>query len=183
MFGKKNEQIKLGTLIGESTELGGNLSAKGSARVDGHVEGDVTVEGTLIVGASGRISGNVSAEAVLIGGEVLGNVSAPKKAELTASAKVLGDIATAVIVIDEHAVFQGRVDMNQEVPNKKAAAAKKPAPRPGRKSAKAIMEEALREVEAEETQENAAEETKEKAPEDTKENTRKIAKEDGKPQA
>lgn len=152
MIKKKDEQVKISTLIGEGAELGGNFSAKGSARVDGHIEGDVTVEGTLIVGATGRVSGNVSAEAVLIGGEVLGNVDAPKKAELTASAKVLGDIATAVIVIDEHAVFQGRVDMNQNVPEKKANAVKKSAVRAGRKSAKAIMEEALREVEAEEAQ-------------------------------
>lgn len=154
MFWKKREQVKLRTLVGEDAELGGNLSAKSSARVDGHIDGDVTVEGMLIVGATGRISGNVSAGSVLIGGEVLGNVNASEKAELTASARVLGDIKTAVIVIDEHAVFQGKVDMNQEVPAPKAEKTAKAAARPGRKSAKAIMQEALREVEAAATQES-----------------------------
>lgn len=149
MIGKKEEQVKISTLIGEGTELGGNFSAKGSARVDGRIEGDVTVEGTLIVGAMGHIAGDVSANEVLIGGEVLGNVTAPVKTELAASARVIGDITTGGIVIDEHAVLQGRVDMNQDTTDKKAKSAKKSAVREDRKTAISIMEEALRESQAE----------------------------------
>ena len=83
-----------------------------------------------------------------------GNITAPEKAELTASAKVLGDIATKVIVIDEHAVFQGKIDMNQTVPDRKGKARTAKAVRAGRKSAKAAIAEALKEVEEEEKREN-----------------------------
>ena len=99
------------------------------------------------------VTGDVQASSVLIGGEVTGNINAPEKAELTASAKVLGDIATNVIVIDEHAVFQGKIDMNQAVPDKKGKARTAKAVRAGRKSAKAALAEALKEVEEEENRE------------------------------
>ena len=114
----------------------------------------MTVTGNLILGAGSVVTGDVQAASVLIGGEVTGNISAPQKAELTASAKVLGDIATKVIVIDEHAVFQGKIDMNQAVPDRKGKTRTAKAVRAGRKSAKAAIAEALREVEEEEKREN-----------------------------
>ena len=155
-MGGKEKQIKITTMVGEKSEIHGDFSVQGSARIDGKVDGNVTVTGTLIVGAAGCIIGNVSAEAVLIGGEVQGDVQAPEKAELTATAKVLGDIATKVIVIDENAVFQGKCDMNQTEPTRKAKGRATKAVKAGRKSAKAAIAEALKEV-AEEERAAAAE--------------------------
>ena len=150
MLGKKNADTKMSTLIGAGAELTGDFTLDGSARIDGKIGGNVTVTGNLILGATG----DVQAASVLIGGEVTGNITAPEKAELTASAKVLGDIATKVIVIDEHAVFQGKIDMNQTVPDRKGKARTAKAVRAGRKSAKAAIAEALKEVEEEEKREN-----------------------------
>lgn len=145
MLSKKDKEIRIGTLLGRGTQLEGDFSAEGSARIDGTIKGNVTVSGSLIIGATGNIEGNVSSKAIVVGGEVLGNIDAPEKAELTATAKVLGDITTNVIVIDEHAVFQGKCDMNQVVPDRRA---RNKAVRAGKKSAKAAIVEALREVEA-----------------------------------
>lgn len=150
MMGKKNTEVKINTLLGMGTELNGDFSAQGSVRIDGKIDGNVTVTGSLILGAGGTISGNVTANAVLIGGEVLGNIQATEKAELTSTGRVLGDIATRVIVIDENAVFQGRCNMNQEIPDRKVRNAANKAARAGKKSAKAAIEEALKEVAEEE---------------------------------
>ena len=103
MLGKKSTDTKINTLIGAGAELNGDFTLDGSARIDGKIGGNVTVTGSLILGAGSVVTGEVQAASVLIGGEVTGNITAPEKAELTASAKVLGDIATKVIVIDEHA--------------------------------------------------------------------------------
>lgn len=141
-----NKEIKITTIIGKGAECNGDFSAQGSARIDGCVNGSVTVAGTLIVGTEGCVNGDISAQNVIVGGEVVGNINTPEKAELTATARVLGDITTSVIVIDENAVFQGKCDMNQEVPGKR----QRPNPRAlraGKKSAKAAIAEALREVE------------------------------------
>lgn len=150
---KKSKEIKISTLLGRGTELKGDFAAKGSARIDGKVEGNVIVTGCLIIGAGAVITGDVTAASILIGGEVMGNVIAPEKAELTTTARVLGDITTQVIVIDERAVFQGKCNMNQEVPAKKAKSNVAKAVRAGRKSAKAAIAEALKEVQEEEQRE------------------------------
>jgi len=146
MFGKKDDEVKITTLIGEGSVLDGNFTAAGSARIDGKVEGDVTVEGTLIVGATGAVDGNVEAEAVLIGGEINGNINAPKKAELTGTARVTGDITTAVIVIDENAVFHGKCDMSQNTENQEDKEIDPKALNASKKSAEESLKEALKDV-------------------------------------
>ena len=90
MLGKKNADTKMSTLIGAGAELTGDFTLDGSARIDGKIGGNVTVTGNLILGAGSIVTGDVQAASVLIGGEVTGNITAPEKAELTASAKVLG---------------------------------------------------------------------------------------------
>lgn len=152
---RKNNEIKITTLLGQGSEFLGDVTAQGSIRVDAKVAGNVSATGTLIVGAAGSIDGNIEANAVLIGGEVLGNIVATEKAELTATAKVLGDITTKVIVIDEKAIFQGKCDMNQEMPERRGKVSAK-AVRAGKKSAKAALAEALKEVEAANDEENKA---------------------------
>lgn len=144
----KKQGITITTIIGKGAVCEGNFTAEDSARVDGTVNGDVTVTGTLIVGATGSVQGDITAETALIGGEVNGNVIAPVRTELTASARVIGDISTGTIIIDEKAVFQGKCDMNQEIPEKRIRNSGKTL-KAGKKSAKAAIEEALKEVKEE----------------------------------
>ena len=152
----KSKEIQITTIIGAGAECNGDFSAKSSVRIDGVINGNVTVTGALTVGATGRIMGDVKAQAVIVGGEINGNVVAPDRVELTATARVIGDICTSVIVIDEKAIFQGKCDMNQDVSPRKTRPASS-AVRAGRKSAKAAIAEALKEVEAAEKKEAKAE--------------------------
>ena len=145
----KEKQVKINTLIGKGSDLAGDFNVQGSARIDGKVNGNVMVTGTLIIGSTGSINGDVSAKSIVVGGEVIGDIGAPEKTELTATARVLGDITTKIIVIDENAVFQGKCDMNQTAPEKKSKVKAVKAARAGRKSAKAAIAEALKEVEEE----------------------------------
>lgn len=144
MLGKKDAAATICTIIGIGTEVNGDFTVQGGARIDGVVYGKVSVAGALIVGAAGRIEGDVSAQSATIGGELLGDINAPEKVELTSEAKVIGDICTNNIIIDEHAVFQGKCDMNQTMPEKKA---KPRMSAKAKKSAKAAIAEALKEME------------------------------------
>lgn len=150
----KKKEVEITTIIGRGAECNGDFNADCSIRVDGTIHGNVTVSGTMIVGAAGCINGDVSARAVIIGGEVNGNISAPEKTELTSTARVIGDIATKVIIIDEKAVFQGRCDMNQEASGRRARPNGR-ALKASKKSAKAAIAEALREVEEADREEMA----------------------------
>lgn len=152
----KKQEVQITTIIGKGAECNGEFNAEGSVRVDGTINGNVAVSGTLIVGVAGCIVGDIDAKTIVVGGEVNGNLNAPEKIELTSTAKVIGDIVTATIVIDEKAIFQGNCNMNQDVSGKR--------PRPssrlvkaGKKSAKAAIEEALKEVEESNAEENSEE--------------------------
>lgn len=140
-------QIKISTIIGKDVVVDGDFTAAGSVRMDGTVEGNVKVGGHLLVGVSGKIHGDVEAASTAIGGEVMGNVTAPEKTELTSTARVIGDIRTNIIIIDEKAIFQGRCDMNQEElkPRKRLPR----ETRAGRRSVKDALREALKEAEEE----------------------------------
>lgn len=144
---KRKKELVITTLIGTGAECSGDFSAKGSARIDGRVSGNVTVTGTLIVGVEGVINGDISASAAIVGGEVNGNVTAVERVELTSTAKLIGDINTQTIVIDEKAVFQGGCNMNVDPVEKRPALASKVI-KAGRRSAKEALAEALKEVEA-----------------------------------
>ena len=152
MAGKKGE-IRITAIIGNDAEFNGDFNSGGSVRVDGTINGDINVAETFILGATGVINGDVTAKAAIIGGEILGNINSPERTELTSTARVLGDITTNIIVIDEKAIFQGRCDMNQEVPGKRVRPSSK-ALRAGKKTAKAAIAEALREVEEADREDN-----------------------------
>lgn len=142
---KKNATIT--TIIGKGAECNGDFNAAGSVRVDGVINGDVKVTGTLIVGATGAINGDVEAQCAVVGGEIIGDVTVADRTELTSTARLIGNITTVVIVIDENAIFQGSCNMNQEVSGKRPKPASKVI-KAGKRSAKEAIEEALKEVEA-----------------------------------
>lgn len=143
---KKND-VRITTIIGKGAECNGDFTAEGSVRIDGTVNGDVKVSGTLTVGTTGSINGDVSAQATVVGGEIIGDINVTDKTELTSTARVIGNISTVLIVIDENAIFQGSCNMNQEVPEKRQKPSYR-ALKAGKKSAKEAIEEALKEVEA-----------------------------------
>ncbi len=143
----KKKELKITTIIGKNSVVDGNYQATGSVRLDGTIEGDVKISGNMIIGASGKIHGNLEAGSTVVGGEVIGNIIAPNKTELTATARVIGDIKTDLIVIDEKAIFQGKCDMNQVESKPKRRPAREN--KAGKKSAKEALREALKEVEEE----------------------------------
>jgi cytoskeletal protein CcmA (bactofilin family) len=99
------------TLISEDAFFHGTLTVKGSLRVEGVFEGDISDAVDVEVGARGRILGNVAAESVTIAGEVVGNIVAAGFVELLASARHSGDIRTPKLRVDEGAFFDGTCAM------------------------------------------------------------------------
>ncbi len=118
MFGKSKEasygtetKAKIGTIIGEGAVFDGNLSAPDSMRIDGTINGNCRCEKELIIGASGAVEGNISAQNLIISGKVHGDIFANGKLELLSTGKILGNIAAKSLVIDENASFDGRCTM------------------------------------------------------------------------
>lgn len=97
------------TYIDQGCELAGNMRFQETVRVDGHVEGEIECQKTLIVGEAGRIQARVDSECVVIHGTLEGDVRARRKITLHKTARVTGDLSTAGIVIEEGARFQGSI--------------------------------------------------------------------------
>ena len=109
----KNQKLNISTLLGKGSVVNGDFAAPGSARIDGKITGNVNVEGTLVIGTSGVIKGNVKCSGIIVGGDIEGNVIAPERAELSSTSRIIGDIHTGNIIIDEKALFQGKIVMSE----------------------------------------------------------------------
>lgn len=112
MFNKGNKSEilnteKVDTIIGLSTSIEGTIRADGTLRINGHVTGELIISGSVIIGDSSTILGNIKAENVYIAGTVQGNITATGQMQLTSTARVIGDVDVKNIIIDEGAVFHG----------------------------------------------------------------------------
>ena len=110
---EKSTQIgqTLLNLIGPGTVIKGNVQCNGDIRIDGIVDGNVEVGQKLVVGESGKITGNISCSEISIAGEVKGNIQCEKTTILQGRSSVLGDISTKQIIIEKGGVFNGKCEM------------------------------------------------------------------------
>lgn len=117
--------------IGKSVIIKGELSGSEDLTIEGHVEGRIDLkDNVLTIGPNGKIKAEVFAKAVVVLGEVTGNVTASEKVDIRDNGSVDGDIASPRVAIAEGAHFRGAVDMQR-------AGAKAPAPVPAKPSAPA----------------------------------------------
>jgi len=108
MFGKGSR--KLETIVGDDTRVSGQVSVKGTIRIDGIVEGDVQADWVL-VGETGILRGNTRTRGIVVGGTVEGNIEATEAVELREKARMVGEIHAPKLGISEGAVFDGRARM------------------------------------------------------------------------
>lgn len=95
------------SFIGAEVTIHGNLSGNGDIHLDGTIEGDLTCN-SLILGAGGRIKGNISAERATLGGTVDGTVGASTLV-VERSARVSGDLSYDTVSIENGAQIDGRM--------------------------------------------------------------------------
>ena len=108
--------------IGKSVIIKGELSGSEDLTIEGHVEGKIDLkDNVLTIGPNGKIKAEVFAKAVVVLGEVTGNVTASEKVDIRDNGSVDGDIASPRVAIAEGAHFRGSVDMQRSGGNKPAA--------------------------------------------------------------
>jgi cytoskeletal protein CcmA (bactofilin family) len=100
----------------KGSRVSGQLVFQGSAKIDGIVDGEVRCNGTLTIGAGAEVRAKISGQAVVIQGKVEGNVTAREKVELTAPARLYGNISSPRLVITEGVVFDGECSMGVAKP-------------------------------------------------------------------
>jgi cytoskeletal protein CcmA (bactofilin family) len=112
--------------IGKAVKIIGQIFTKEDLYVDGDVEGTIeSQENKVTIGPNGRVQASIRAREVIILGQVQGNVETADKVDIRKDAKLVGDIVTSRISIEDGALFKGSIDIKKAEP--KAAA---PAPSP-----------------------------------------------------
>jgi cytoskeletal protein CcmA (bactofilin family) len=122
-------QEKTAVNIGKSVVIKGELNGSEDLTIEGQVEGKIELrQNVLTIGANGRIKAQVFAKAVIILGEVTGNVTATEKVDIRDNGSVDGDIAAPRVAIAEGAHFRGSIDMQKgTAPKSDTKAASTPA--------------------------------------------------------
>ena len=99
-------------VIGPKTKIMGEISGDEDVLVEGQVEGEIRISRDLRVGAGGVVKAKVSAQSIIVSGEVVGDCEANGRVELQSTGKLTGNIRAPKIVIAEGAMFRGNSDMS-----------------------------------------------------------------------
>lgn len=116
MFDKKSDSLKSEggfSIIAQETFVSGNIKTRGSLRIDGKIEGHITLAKQVVLGEGGEIHGSVEAESVIVGGKIYGNARAKKTLRVLNHGFVQGDIRCLSLHIEEGATFEGTCTMKE----------------------------------------------------------------------
>src|SRR5688500_9795588 len=114
--------------IGKSVMVKGQIFSREDLYIDGEVEGSVECQDhRLTVGPNGRVQASMKAREIVVLGSIHGNVDAADKIDIRKDAKLVGDIKTARIVIEDGAYFKGSIDIQKVEAKPAPVAAAKPA--------------------------------------------------------
>jgi cytoskeletal protein CcmA (bactofilin family) len=123
MFLRRSEPFDLPSVSHEITvvlqkgcHLEGRLQFEGTARIDGHFKGEIFTPDILVIGDEGQVSGQIEADVVVISGQFDGDIFATQRVEIQAPAVVRGTIQTAILQVEEGAVFDGKTRMLGSLP-------------------------------------------------------------------
>lgn len=100
---------RFASVLGTDALLRGELSGSGDYIILGRVEGDSDLDCTVVLERSGSWQGCLRARRIVVAGTLDGEAVATERVELTATAKVRGDIYAPSVAIAEGAIFEGQI--------------------------------------------------------------------------
>ncbi len=114
--------------LGKNVTVKGQIFAREDLTIDGEVEGTVEChEHRLTIGPNARVQAGLKAREIVIHGSIHGNVEAADKIDIKKEAKLVGDIKTSRIVIEDGAYFKGSIDISKAAPPPKTTPQGQPA--------------------------------------------------------
>lgn len=93
----------------------GSIKGKGGVRIEGTFEGEINLNGLLVVGETGRVTcENVQANTVIVAGAVKGNITA-EKLEIRSTGQIWGDVNIVAFATEEGAFLRGNITMEEQI--------------------------------------------------------------------
>jgi cytoskeletal protein CcmA (bactofilin family) len=110
-FGLPSVSQEITVVLQRGARLEGRLQFEGTARIDGQFKGEIFTPDVLVIGDEGSVQGQIEADVVVISGKFQGEILATQRVEIQAPAEVRGTIQTAILQVDEGALFEGKTKM------------------------------------------------------------------------
>tara|TARA_R110001592_G_scaffold9619_4_gene50975 strand:- start:2557 stop:2931 length:375 start_codon:yes stop_codon:yes gene_type:complete len=104
-------------VIAKNTLIVGDIKADGDFRIDGTLEGNLTIKGKVIIGATGSVKGNIIAAVADIEGESSGSLKVEKTLTVKSIAKISGDVVVGKLSIEPGADFNATCIMTGIIKN------------------------------------------------------------------
>ncbi|OGD14741.1 MAG: hypothetical protein A2W20_06710 [Candidatus Aminicenantes bacterium RBG_16_66_30] len=99
-------ETKLAGLIDMESEFKGDLTFKGSFRIEGTFKGTINSDSLLVVGERGKVEADVKVGQLVINGEVRGTLQASERIEVHNKGRVFGTLLTPTLVVEEGAYLE-----------------------------------------------------------------------------
>jgi len=106
---------RITSVLGDGTKYNGKLTGEGGVRIEGTFEGEIQLDGLLVVGTTGRVTcEDLRAKSVIVAGTVRGDLTA-HKVEIRASGRVWGNVTTKIFATEEGAFLRGQIQVEDEI--------------------------------------------------------------------
>jgi cytoskeletal protein CcmA (bactofilin family) len=111
----KNQTEVTNSTIGENSYFSGKFFINGSLKIDGKFEGKSLQADQLYIGVTGKVKTNITATNVIVEGIVAGNITARNRVMLLPTSKILGDIKTPELIIQNGVILEGRCMISNDL--------------------------------------------------------------------
>jgi cytoskeletal protein CcmA (bactofilin family) len=119
-------------LISNGTEITGDIKSNGDIRIDGSLTGNLNIKGKVVIGPTGKVSGEVICKNSEVSGLIEGKITVDQLLNLKASSKIVGDICTSKLSIEPGAKFTGNCKMSDNDVIVSTAGKEKEPDKPGK---------------------------------------------------
>jgi cytoskeletal protein CcmA (bactofilin family) len=99
------------SLIGEHTSFEGTLKTEGSVRLLGSIQGEIESKSTIIVEEKAHVTARLTAQQVMIAGQLDGQIYCEGRVEIRPTGRVTGEINAGALIVQEGAYFDGNSRM------------------------------------------------------------------------
>lgn len=98
------------SLIAADLNIEGKIEGSGHVRIAGTFKGDVNVQGNLTIESGAKVTGEVRANTVIVGGELEGNIHAAARVELLQTGVLNGDLKAGSLTVAAGSKMRGRAE-------------------------------------------------------------------------
>lgn len=109
---KKSNPDAISTILGEGTEINGDMSFKDTMRIDGQFDGNLNGD-HLIVSATGKVLGDVVASSCVCYGQIVGNLTV-EKLQVKATGRIDGTVSTNDLEVESGSILSGEISQKKK---------------------------------------------------------------------